>query len=345
MRPSVYCAPPVRLDELVAALGGELLGAGDTRITGLAPLDQADEGQISFLADARRAAQLATSQAGCVIVSAAMREAAQARGAAIVTDNPYLYYARLTQWWRARQNRPQPPHIHPSAVVDASAEIDPTATIGPLCVIEAGVRIGAHTVLTSRVTVGWGCTIGARCLIQSGAVIGGDGFGFAPEPTPEGPRWVRIEQFGAVTLGDDVEIGSNTCIDRGALDDTLIEDGVKLDNQIQIGHNTRVGKHSAMAGCVGVAGSANIGAYVTVGGAGMISGHLSIADHVHVSGGSLVAGSIHKPGLYTGFYPIDDHAVWEKNAATLRHLYALRGRVKELERRLRERDSGSAASD
>jgi UDP-3-O-[3-hydroxymyristoyl] glucosamine N-acyltransferase len=190
-----------------------------------------------------------------------------------------------------------------------------------------GARIGAQTVLRERVTVAEGCRIGARCLIESGAVIGGDGFGFAPD---EG-AWVKIEQLGAVRIGDDVEIGANTCIDRGALGDTVIEDGVKLDNLIQIGHNCRIGRHTAMAGCVGVAGSAHIGAHCTVGGAGMILGHLRLADHVHISAASVVSRSILKPGHYTGFFPIDDNAVWEKNAAALKRIRTLRERVRQLE--------------
>ncbi|MBU2408021.1 MAG: UDP-3-O-(3-hydroxymyristoyl)glucosamine N-acyltransferase, partial [Gammaproteobacteria bacterium] len=166
------------------------------------------------------------------------------------------------------------------------------------------------------------------CLLHPGVVVGADGFGLASD---EG-RWVKIEQLGAVRIGDDVEIGANTCIDRGALDDTVIEDGVKLDNLIQIGHNVRIGKHTAMAGCVGVAGSANIGAHCMLGGAAMILGHLTLADGVHISAASLVTRSIHKPGLYTGAFPIDENANWEKNAATLRHLHGLRERVKALEK-------------
>ena len=199
--------------------------------------------------------------------------------------------------------------------------------MGALCFIGRGARIGADTVLKARVTIGEDCTLGARCVVQSGAVIGGDGFGFAPNQG----AWEKIEQLGAVRIGDDVEIGANTCIDRGALDDTVIEDGVKLDNLIQIGHNCHIGQHTAMAGCVGVAGSARIGAYCTVGGAGMILGHLTIADHVHISSASIVTRSIHKPGHYTGFFPIAENGEWEKNAATLKQIYRLRDRVKHLE--------------
>ena len=194
--------------------------------------------------------------------------------------------------------------------------------------VERGARIGAGTVLKARVFVGENCVIGERCILHPGAVIGGDGFGFAPNSG----AWEKIEQFGAVRIGNDVDIGSNTCVDRGALDDTVLADGVKLDNLIQIGHNVRIGRHTAMAGCVGVAGSAVIGEYCTLGGAAMIGGHLTIADHVNISGGTLVSHSISKPGTYTAVFPIDENAAWEKNAATLRQLYRLRERVKALER-------------
>jgi UDP-3-O-[3-hydroxymyristoyl] glucosamine N-acyltransferase len=193
--------------------------------------------------------------------------------------------------------------------------------------VERGARIGAGTVLASRVTVGEDCRIGARCILHPGVVIGADGFGFAPH---EG-RWEKIEQLGAVQIGDDVEIGANTCIDRGALGDTVIEDGVKLDNLVQIGHNVRVGRHTAMAGCAGVAGSAVIGAHCTVGGGAVVLGHLTLADHVHVSAASVVMRSISKPGQYTGLFPIDENAKWEKNAASLKQLHGLRERLKALE--------------
>jgi UDP-3-O-[3-hydroxymyristoyl] glucosamine N-acyltransferase len=172
--------------------------------------------------------------------------------------------------------------------------------------------------------------LGERCIVHSGVVIGADGFGFAPH---EG-RWVKIAQLGAVRIGDDVEIGANTCIDRGALGDTVIEDGVKLDNLIQIGHNVRVGAHSAVAGCAGIAGSAKIGRHCTIGGAANVLGHLELADHVHITAASMVSRSILKPGLYSGRFPIDDNASWEKNAATLRNLHALRERLRALEKKL-----------
>ncbi|MDB5731011.1 MAG: UDP-3-O-(3-hydroxymyristoyl)glucosamine N-acyltransferase, partial [Variovorax sp.] len=235
---------------------------------------------------------------------------------------------RLTQLWKQRHGAPEGVRIHPSAVIDPDAQVDASARIGALCVVERGARIGPGTVLKSRVTVSEGCVIGARCLLHPGVVIGADGFGLAPH---EGV-WVKIEQLGAVRIGDDVEIGANTCIDRGALEDTVIEDGVKLDNLIQIGHNVRVGKHTAMAGCVGVAGSAIIGAHCTLGGGAIVLGHLELADGVHVSAATVVTRSIRKPGHYTGMFPIDDNAAWEKNAATLKQLHGLRERLKALEK-------------
>jgi UDP-3-O-[3-hydroxymyristoyl] glucosamine N-acyltransferase len=185
-------------------------------------------------------------------------------------------------------------------------------------------------VLKSRVTVGENCVIGERCLVHSGVVIGADGFGFAPN----GGAWEKIEQLGAVRIGNDVEIGANTCIDRGALQDTVIEDGVKLDNLIQIGHNVHVGKHTAMAGCVGVAGSATIGAHCTLGGGAIVLGHLALADEVNISAATVVTRSLRKPGHYTGMFPIDDNAAWEKNAASLKQLHSLRDRIRALEDKL-----------
>jgi UDP-3-O-[3-hydroxymyristoyl] glucosamine N-acyltransferase len=319
----------LRLGAIIDALGGELSGDRDERIERLAPLQTAPDDALSFLSHPKYRKELAASQAACVIVSPAMREAAAARGAFIVTPDPYLYFARLTQLWKSAHARPDPVRVHPSAVIHPDAVVDPSAAIGALCVIERGVRIGADTVLKSRVTVSEDCHIGARCLLHPGVVIGADGFGLAPHDG----AWVKIEQLGAVRIGDDVEIGANTCIDRGALEDTVIDDGVKLDNLIQIGHNVRIGKHTAMAGCVGVAGSAVIGAHCTVGGGAIVLGHLTLADGVHISAATVVTRSILKPGQYTGVFPIDDNAAWEKNAATLKQLHGLRDRLKALEKK------------
>ncbi len=319
----------LQLGFIAQTLGGELHGPADLVIERLAPLESAGPSELSFLSNPKYQSQLASSRAGCVIVAPAQRGQVRVDAACIVTPQPYLYFARLTQLWRHEHLPRQPVGIHPSAVVDATARVHPTASIGPLCVIERGVVVGAGSVLRSRVTVNEGCEIGERCLLHPGVVIGADGFGFAPS-AEEG--WVKIEQLGAVRIGNDVEIGANTCIDRGALGDTVIEDGVKLDNLIQIGHNVRVGRHTAMAGCVGVAGSATIGAHCTIGGGAIVLGHLSIVDHVHVSAATVVMRSIRAPGQYTGVFPIDDNAAWEKNAASLRQLHALRDRVRALER-------------
>jgi len=316
------------LSTIVEALGGELHGDPTVVIERLAPLGIAPNDALTFLSHPKYTRELGASKAACVIVSPAVAAVAAARGAFIATPDPYLYFARLTQLWKQQHAAPDAVRIHPSAVIDPDAVIDPTARIGALCVVERGVRIGADTVLKSRVTVSEDCTIGARCLLHPGVVIGADGFGLAPH---EG-KWVKIEQLGAVWIGDDVEIGANTCIDRGALEDTVIEDGVKLDNLIQIGHNVHIGKHTAMAGCVGVAGSATIGAHCTVGGGAGILGHLTLADGVHITAMSLVTRSLLKPGQYSGVFPLDDNASWEKNAATVKQLYSLRERIRALER-------------
>ncbi len=339
----------VTLGELVDALGGVLHGDRQTLITAIAPLETAQTGGISFLSNAKFRAHLGSTKATCVIVQPAMLDEALPRGAVIETDDPYYYFARLTQWW-ARLVRPQPTAgVHPSAVVDPSATMGQGVSIGPLavieahavigdgvlvgphCVVGAGARIGAQSRLAAHVTIGFDCVVGERCIFHSGVVIGADGFGFAPH---EG-AWEKIEQLGAVRIGDDVELGANTCVDRGAIEDTVIERGVKLDNLVQIAHNVHIGEHSAMAGCVGVAGSAHIGAHCTVGGAGMILGHLTLADNVHVSSGTLISRSIHKPGLYSGAFPFDENASWEKNAATLRQLHALRDRIRTLEKQIK----------
>ncbi len=336
------------LADIVDALGGELHGDPHRLIHRIAPLESATPDSISFLSHVRYRSLLATSQAGCVIVSPALVDDATLRGACIASGDPYLYFARLTQWWVARNRPPSQAGRHPTAVVDASARVAATASIGAHCVVEADAEIGEQVVLRARafigrsarvgagttlgvgVVLGDGCRIGERGIVHGGVVIGADGFGFAPHDG----QWVKIEQLGAVRIGDDVEIGANTCIDRGALGDTEIGDGVKLDNLIQIGHNVRIGDHTAMAGCVGVAGSATIGAHCTVGGGAVLLGHLTLGDRVHISAASVVMRSIFAPGTYSGIFPIDENCAWEKNAATLRHLHDLRSRLIALERAL-----------
>ncbi|HEV7578170.1 MAG TPA: UDP-3-O-(3-hydroxymyristoyl)glucosamine N-acyltransferase [Caldimonas sp.] len=337
----------VTLREIAERLGGELIGDGDLRIESIGPLESATASTISFLSNPQYDKQLAGSRAGCVIVAPAFKEIAVGRGAAIVTADPYLYFARLTQWWAGRTRPPAPRAVHPSAVVDAGAEIGSDVAIGAFAVVEAGVvladgvTIGAHafvghgstvgaaTRLGPRVTILFDTTIGARCILHPGVVVGADGFGFAPDQG----RWEKIEQLGRVVIGDDVEIGANTCIDRGALGDTVIGDGVKIDNLVQIGHNVRIGAHTAIAGCVGIAGSATIGAHCMLGGGSGVNGHVTIADHVVVGGATQISRSIAKPGFYSGSFPFDDNASWEKNAATLRNLHALRERVRALEKK------------
>ena len=345
----------VRLRELQADLGGELVADPATvadpgaRCVGrIGPLQGADASTIAFLANPRYRAQLQDTGAACVIVAPAVLADVRPDCVALVTPDPYLYFARLTQWWAARTRPAAVPGVHPSAVVDPAARLGARVSVGPQAVIEAGaeigddVVIGAHayvgasvvvgagTRLAPRVTLMAGTRLGARCLLHGGVVIGADGFGFAPDQG----RWEKIEQLGGVLIGDDVEIGANTCIDRGALDDTVIGHGVKLDNLIQIAHNVKIGDHSAMAGCVGVAGSTRIGRGCTIGGAAMILGHLELADGVHISAASVVMRSVAKPGQYSGIFPLDDNASWEKNAATLRQLHTLRDRLRALEKKI-----------
>jgi len=340
-----------RLGKLVESLGGELIGDPGLTITGIAPLDAAGPSHITFLSNPKLRAQAASTGAAALILSRAEHEKLTVyAGARLIADNPYAYFARAAQFFAALSAPPQVPGIHPSAVVDPSAQVAATACIGPGTTIEAGAqvgahcvigagsfigrnaRVGAHTLFHPKVTFLANCQIGERGIIQSGAVIGGDGFGFANDKG----HWIKIPQTGGVRIGADVEIGANTTIDRGALDDTIIEDGVKLDNQIQIAHNCVIGAHTAMAGCVGVAGSAKIGKHCTFGGAAMILGHLTIADNVHISSGSLVSRSISEPGQYTGFYPLAKNADWEKTAAVVRQLDAMRDRVRELEKLVRQ---------
>jgi UDP-3-O-[3-hydroxymyristoyl] glucosamine N-acyltransferase len=317
------------LVDIVSVLGGDLHGPAGQQVSRLSTLESATPADLTFLSHPRYQAQLALTRAGCVVLSPQvplnLREALPAR---IETDDPYLYFARLTQWWRQRQREARSePLRHPTAHIHPEAQVDSSARIGPCCVVERGAVIGAQTWLKSHVTVGEDCRVGERCILHAGVSIGADGFGFAPHKG----EWIKIEQLGAVRLGNDVEIGANSCVDRGALEDTVIEDGVKIDNLVQIGHNVHIGAHSALAGCAGVAGSARIGRGCTVGGGAVVLGHLTLADGVHISAASVVMRSLSKPGQYSGVFPIDDNANWEKNAATLRQLHRLRERIKAVE--------------
>lgn len=341
----------IRLRDLVERFGGQLVGDPDITVSAIAPLDSAGASHISFLSNSKLRALAAQSQAAALILSPLddPTVAATYEGARIVTTNPYAYFARAAQYFVSLGETPKPAGIDPSAVVSPEARIDPSAHIGPHVTVEAGAVVGAHAVIDAgcfighEASIGEGshlfanvsfharCVIGARGTIQSGAVIGGDGFGFAVE----GGKYIKIPQTGRVLIGDDVDIGASTTIDRGALADTVIEDGVKLDNQIQIGHNCHIGAHTAMAGCVGVAGSARIGKHCTFGGAAMVLGHLEIADNVHISSGSMVSRSVLEPGQYTGFYPLAKNAEWERSAAIVRNLASMREKIRTLEKTIK----------
>jgi UDP-3-O-[3-hydroxymyristoyl] glucosamine N-acyltransferase len=341
-----------RLGDLVERFGGQLVGDPNLEVSGIASLDGAGASHISFLSNSKLRALAAQSGAGALIL-APLDDATVAvtyGGARIVTTNPYAYFARTAQYFAALDETPPLPGVHPSAVVHPSARVDASAHVGAHVTIEADAVIGAGVVIDAGCFVGAGaevgegtrlfanvtfharCTIGKRGILHSGAVIGTDGFGFARE----NGAYIKIPQTGRVLMGDDVDVGANTTIDRGALEDTIIEDGVKLDNQIQIGHNCRIGAHTAMAGCVGVAGSAKIGKNCTFGGAAMVLGHLEIADNVHISSGSMVSRSILEPGQYTGFYPLAKNAEWEKSAAIVRNLASMRDKIRMLEKQIKQ---------
>jgi UDP-3-O-[3-hydroxymyristoyl] glucosamine N-acyltransferase len=333
------------LSEIVARLGGRLVGDASVGISQVASLDQAGEGEIAFLANPKYRSQLADTKAAAVIVPAVAEDATALPR--IVADNPYLYFARLAQWLNPPREAQAGAHesavvlsslpasasVGPLAYVGPDCEIGENVVIGPGCVVESGVKLGEGTRLYGHVSIYHDCVIGARCILHSGSVIGADGFGYARE---RDGSWVKIPQIGRVILGDDVEVGANTTVDRGALDDTVIARGVKLDNLVQIAHNVKVGEHSAMAGCVGVAGSAEIGARVMVGGQAGISGHLSVADGTVVSARTLVSKSITKPGVYTSAMPGMPHEEWMKSAAHFRHLDKMADRLRELEKRIAE---------
>ncbi len=330
------------LAAIVERLGGELVGNPEVTIRQVATLESAGPGDIAFLARGRYRPQLRATRATAVILPHAERGATEVPR--ILCDDPYLYFARVSALLNPSQE--VEPGVHPSAVIEPGAHIAASARIGPGChigrraevgegaCIDAGcgigdeARIGEGSRLYPSVVVYARCVIGRRAVVHSGVVIGADGFGMVLDAG----RWLKIPQIGRVIVGDDVEIGANTTIDRGALDDTLIEDGVKLDNQIQIGHNVRVGAHTAMAGCVGIAGSARIGRHCTLGGGAIVLGHLELADGVHISAGTLVTKSITRPGTYTGVYPLQENRDWSRTAVLLRNIDRLEERIRVLER-------------
>jgi UDP-3-O-[3-hydroxymyristoyl] glucosamine N-acyltransferase len=331
---------------LASICPGELRGDGATPIFQIAPLQNAAPGQIAFLANPKYKKHLKTTRASAVILHPEMVAEVPDGVALILTSSPYVYYARVA----ALLNPPRrlPAGAHPTAIIEseipASCHIGPGVWIGPgvtlgerveiraHATVDEGAVIGADSVIHPHVSVYRGCRIGERAIIHSGAVIGADGFGFAPDFAGEQGEWVKIPQIGRVVIGNDVEIGANTSIDRGALEDTIIDDGCKLDNQIQIGHNCVIGAYTVIAGCVGVAGSARIGHHCAIGGAAMILGHLEIAPGTEISPGSMVMKSITQPGKYTAFYPLERHEDWVRNATQLRRLKKLSERLERLER-------------
>jgi UDP-3-O-[3-hydroxymyristoyl] glucosamine N-acyltransferase len=340
--------PSLTLADLQASLGGTVRGDARVLLNGAASLERARAGHLGFLLNRKFLEQARASGASALIVPESLTEPLPQPCLAVA--NPHSAFARALALLH-----PEPlpaPGIHSAACVASDCLVDTTASIGPGCVIETGARIGArsrigpHCVigvgaivgedcrLHSHVTVQHGSVIGNRVVLHPGCVIGSDGFGLAWEKDPAGDHWFKVPQVGRVLLGDDVEVGANTTIDRGALDDTVIEDGVKLDNLIQIAHNCRIGRHTAIAACVGIAGSTQIGAWCQIGGAAMIIGHLEIADRVTVSAGTFVAKDIREAGTYTSVQPLMRHADWLRNASHLRHLDDLAERIKELEKQI-----------
>lgn len=311
------------LAEIQARLGGELVGEGSTLISGIAPLADAKTAQISFLSQRKYAPLLATTQASALILP--LEAAGHYPRAHILTANPYLYFARVSQLLNPVRV-PNPP-IHPTAVISPTAKLGRNAIVHPGVVIGDDVMIGDDAVIYPNVVIYHDCHIGDRVVLHAGVVIGADGFGNAKD----GDAWIKIPQIGRVTIGNDVEVGANTCIDRGALDDTVIGDGVKIDDQIMIGHNCRIGDHTAIAACAGIAGSTIIGKRCVIGGAAMFSGHIEITDDVTISGGTAVIKNIKKPGQYTGVFPSLTHGDWLHIAANLRQLDTLAKKIQQLE--------------
>lgn len=332
------------LAELADATGAELRGDPQRVVSAVLTLADADSSAISFLANPRYKSQLQTTRAGAVVLSS--DDADDCPVDCLITDNPYLAHAKVLSLMHpvpaAVAGVHSSANVAESAIIDPSAQIGPgcyigeaveiaaDVVIGPNCVVLDGVCVGLATRLIASVTLGERTQLGARCLIHPGVVIGADGFGLANDDG----AWVKVPQIGRAILGDDVEVGSCSSIDRGALGDTWIASGVKLDSQVHVAHNVQVGRHTAIAGCAAVAGSSTIGEYCTLAGAAGITGHVELGDHVHISGMTAVTRSIDKAGLYTGTVPAMTHSVWLKNFARLRHLDDMVRRVKKLEKQL-----------
>jgi UDP-3-O-[3-hydroxymyristoyl] glucosamine N-acyltransferase len=338
--------PAVALAELAERFALELRGDGAAEISGVGTLAGATPAQLSFLANPRYRSELRDCRAGAVVLRAADVEGCPVP--ALIAADPYVAFARIAALFDPRPAAS--PGIHPSAVVAADAAVDPGASIGPHCVVESGAsvgagaelgphcivgrdcRVGAGSRLVARVTLVERVTLGQRVLVHPGAVIGADGFGLAFDRD----HWIKVPQLGGVRIGDDCEIGANTTIDRGAIEDTVLEDDVRLDNQSQIAHNVRIGAHTAMAGCSAVAGSATIGRYCLIGGGAGILGHLTVADRVTVTAMTLVTHSIGESGEYSSGVPFQANREWRKNAARFRHLDELARRLNAFEKDLKK---------
>lgn len=347
------------LNQLAQRFGGRIIGKGERQIDGLAPLDCAGPHHLSFLTNTKYLAQVASTRAAAVLITEQDLAKIDPHCSCtfFVTPNPYATFARIAQYLAAMVNQPPPAGAHPSAMIDPTARVAPSASIGPYTVIEADAVIGERARLDAHVFIGQGatvneeahlypqvtiyhgCTLGARVIVHAGAVIGSDGFGFAPdfgaENDPDaqsgGGEWVKIVQTGAVVIGDDVEVGANTTIDRGAMTNTVIEQGVKIDNLVQIAHNCRIGAYTVIAACTGIAGSTTIGRHCMIGGAVGVAGHLTLGDRVIITAKSGVSKSLPKAGVYTSAFPAIAHADWNRNAALMRNLDTLRTRIKQLE--------------
>lgn len=330
------------LASLAEALGLEVAGDPATEVTRVGTIHGGGEGALGFLANPRYRSHLASTALSAVILR--REDLADCPVPALVAADPYLAYARAATL--LAPPRDPRPGVHPSASVGegasvpASTEVGPNASIGagavlgeqvivgPNCVVGEGVRIGDATRLSASVTLMDGVVVGARCLFHPGVVVGGDGFGIANDAG----RWVKVPQLGGVRIGDDVELGANTTVDRGAVEDTVIGDGVKLDNQCQVAHNVVIGEHTVMAGCSGIAGSTRVGAHCMIAGAVGITGHLEIADGVVITAFSLVSASIREPGSYSGSLPLDETVSWRRNSVRFRQLDDLARRLRRLER-------------
>ena len=331
----------VSLGELAVRFGCELRGNPDTLVERVGTLANADNQSVAYLSESRNRRELSATRAAVVLLDRSAADSCPT--AALICDNPRATFARITEL--LHPGPAHPPGVHASAFVSPTARIDSTAHIGPLamvgdravvgprvyvgprCIVEEDVTLDEDVRLIASVTLCHGVTIGARTVIQPGAVIGGDGFGFALEQG----RWIKVPQVGSVRIGPDVEIGANTTIDRGAIEDTVVEEGVKLDNQIQLGHNVRVGAHTVIAGCTGISGSTVIGKHCIIGGACGIAGHLTIGDQVVITGFGMVSRSLAGPGVYSSGLPITESKVWRRQVARVRNLESLVQRVKKLE--------------